>query len=184
MVLLEDIESRILLIRGQRVILAEDLAALYEVEVRALNQAVRRNVERFPADFMFQLAGEEVAVLKSQVVISSAHESTPTSGHGGRRHPPYAFTEQGVAMLSSVLRSSRAILVNVEIMRAFMHLRRMLGSNADLAWKLAALEKKYDVQFKVVFDAIRALMTPPDPKKRRAVGFSPSEQKKAGEEAS
>jgi hypothetical protein len=192
MVLPERIESRILLLRGLRVILAEDLATLYEVEVRALNQAVARNGERFPADFMFQLTGEEVAdlrsqmvtsnsencaaALKSQSVISKAGDDNPSPGRGGRRHLPYAFTEQGVAMLSSVLRSPRAILVNVEIMRAFVHLRRMLGSNADLAWKLAALEKKYDAQFKVVFDAIRALMTPPDAKKRRAVGFGPSGQ--------
>jgi ORF6N domain len=182
-VVLERIESRILLIRGQRVILAEDLATLYEVEVRALNQAVARNAERFPADFMFQLTGEEVAVLKSQVVISNTGDNNPLPGHGGRRHPPYAFTEQGVAMLSSVLRSPRAILVNVEIMRAFVRIRRMLSSNADLAWKLAALEKKYDAQFKVVFDAIRALMTPPDAKKRRSVGFGPPGQNSAGEGA-
>jgi hypothetical protein len=191
MVLPKRIESLIVPIRGQRVILAEDLAALYEVEVRALNQAVARNVERFPADFMFQLTGEEVtnlrsqivtsnsemsaAALKSQSVISNSSEDNPHPGRGGRRYLPYAFTEQGVAMLSSVLRSPRAILVNVEIMRAFVHLRRMLASNADLAWKLAALEKKYDGQFKVVFDAIRALMTPPDAKKKRAVGFGPAE---------
>ena len=156
-----------------------DLAALFEVEVRALNQAIARNAERFPADFMFQLNGEEVALLKSQSVISNNGEDDPHPGRGGRRHPPYAFTEQGVAMLSSVLRSPRAILVNVEIMRAFVHLRRMLASNAD--WKLAALEKKYDTQFKVVFDAIRALMTPPDPKKRRSVGFGPPGQSSAGE---
>jgi hypothetical protein len=176
MVLPERVESLIVLIRGQRVMLAEDLSALYEVEVRALNQAVARNAQRFPADFMFQLTGDEVAVLKSQSVISSSDDSSTSPGHGGRRHPPYAFTEQGVAMLSSVLRSPRAILVNVEIMRAFVHLRRMLSSNADLAWKLAALEKKYDGHFKVVFDAIRALMTTPDAKKRRAVGFGPSDQ--------
>jgi hypothetical protein len=192
MVLPEHIESRILLLRGQRVMLAEDLAALYEVEVKVLNQAVRRNADRFPADFMFQLTGDEVAnlrsqfvtsscensaaALKSQSVISNGGEDNPHPGHGGRRYLPYAFTEQGVAMLSSVLRSPRAILVNVEIMRAFVHLRRMLGSNADLAWKLAALEKKYDGQFKVVFDAIRALMTPPDAKKKRAVGFGPPEE--------
>ena len=181
MVLPERVESLILLIRGQRVILDEDLAALYEVEVKALNQAVRRNVERFPADFMFRLTADEVVVLRSQIVTSSAGEGTPNSGHGGRRYLPYAYTEQGVAMLSSVLRSPRAILVNVEIMRAFVHLRRMLASNADLAWKLAALEKKHDSEFKVVFDAIRALMTPPDRKKRRAVGFSRPVQNQAGE---
>jgi hypothetical protein len=192
MVLPDRIESLIVLIRGQRVMLAEDLAALYEAEVRALNQAVVRNAERFPADFMFQLTGDEVAnlrsqfvtsnaedsaaALKSQSVISNVGEDSRGPGRGGRRYLPYAFTEQGVAMLSSVLRSPRAILVNVEIMRAFVHLRRMLSSNADLAWKLATLEKKYDGQFKVVFDAIRALMTPPDAKKRRAVGFGPSGQ--------
>jgi hypothetical protein len=192
MVLPERMESLIVLIRGQRVMLAEDLAALYEVEVRALNQAVVRNAERFPADFMFQLTGDEVAdlrsqivtsraedgaaALKSQSVISNSGEDNPSPGRGGRRYLPYAFSEQGVAMLSSVLRSPRAILVNVEITRAFAHFRRMLGSNADLAWKLATLEKKYDGQFKVVFDAIRALMTPPDAKKRRAVGPGPSGQ--------
>jgi hypothetical protein len=175
-VLPERIESRILLLRGLRVMLDEDLAALYEVEVKALNQAVRRNADRFPADFMFQLSGAEVANLRSQIVTSSCEDCGPSSGHGGRRYPPYAFTEQGVAMLSSVLRSPRAILVSVEIMRAFVHLRRMLASNADLAWKLAALEKKYDGQFKVVFDAIRALMTPPDAKKKRAVGLGPPGQ--------
>ena len=147
------------------------------MEVRALNKAVARNAERFPADFMFQLTVDEVVALKSQSLISNTSEDNAHRGRGGRRHLPYAFTEQGVAQLSSVLRSPRAILVNVEIMRAFVHLRRMLASNADLAWKLAALEKKYDAQFKVVFDAIRALMSPPDPKKKRLVGFGPSEQK-------
>ncbi|OFW58165.1 MAG: hypothetical protein A2133_00635 [Actinobacteria bacterium RBG_16_64_13] len=180
MVLPERIESRILLIRGQRVILAENLAALYEVEVKVLNQAVRRNADRFPADFMFQLTGAEVANLRSQIVTSSCEDGGPSSGHCGRRYPPYAFTEQGVAMLSSVLRSPRAILVNVEIMRAFVHLRRMLASNADLAWKLAALEKKYDAQFKVVFDATRALMTPPDAKKRRPSGLVPRSRSRQG----
>jgi phage regulator Rha-like protein len=140
-----------------------DLAELYGVETRALIEAVKRNIERFPQDFMFQLNQDEFHILKSQFVI-------PSSGWGGRRTPPYAFTEQGVAMLSSVLRSKRAMQVNVEIMRAFVRLRKMLGSHADLARKLAALEKKYDTQFKVVFDAIRQLMTPPEPKKRR-IGF-------------
>jgi hypothetical protein len=123
----------------------------------ALVQAVKRNLDRFPADFMFQLNVEEFRNLKSQIV---------TSSWGGlRRAAPYAFTEQGVAMLSSVLRSKRAIQVNVEIMRAFVRLRQMLASHADLARKLDALEKKYDTQFKVVFDAIRELMTPPEPKR-------------------
>ena len=130
---------------------------------RALIQAVKRNSDRFPADFMFQLNNQELGRLKSQTVISN--------GHGGRRHAPYAFTEQGVAMLSSVLRSKRAVLVNVEIMRAFVRLRQMLASNAGLARKLAKLEKRYDQQFKVVFDAIRELMLPPRAKVKRSIGF-------------
>lgn len=134
--------------------LDEDLAALYEVQVKALNQSVRRNIERFPGDFMFQLTSEEAAALRSQSV-------TLKKGRGEhRKYPPMAFTEQGVAMLSSVLRSKRAVLVNVEIMRTFVRLRQMLNANADLARKLAALEDKYDAQFKVVFEAIRELMAP------------------------
>ena len=148
--------------------LSTHLAELYEVEPRALVQAVTRNIARFPDDFMFQLSAEEFADLKSQTVISS---------WGGSRTAPYAFTEQGVAMLSSVLRSERAIHVNVEIMRAFVRLRQMLASNAELARKLATLEKKYDAQFKIVFDAIRELMTPADPKKKRPIGFAPWEEK-------
>ena len=146
-----------------------DLAALYGVDTKVFVQAVRRNVDRFPADFMFQLTKQEFDNLRSQIV---------TSSWGGRRYPPYAFTEQGVAMLSSVLRSKRAIRVNVEIMRAFVQLRRMLASHADLARKLSALEKKYDEQFKVVFDAIRELMVPPEPKKKGEIGFSPSRDKR------
>ena len=165
---LERIESQILLMRGQKVMLSTHLAELYEVEPRALVQAVTRNIARFPDDFMFQLSAEEFADLKSQTVISS---------WGGSRTAPYAFTEQGVAMLSSVLRSERAIHVNVEIMRAFVRLRQMLASNAELARKLATLEKKYDAQFKIVFDAIRELMTPADPKKKRPIGFAPWEEK-------
>jgi hypothetical protein len=160
----EQIESRIFVIRGQKVMLSMHLAELYEVEPRALVQAVKRNIERFPEDFMFQLGPEEFANLKSQIVISS---------WGGIRAAPYAFTEQGVSMLSSVLRSDRAIQVNIEIMRAFVRLRQILASNAELAGKLAALEKKYDIQFKAVFDAIRQLMTPLDPKKKRPIGFAP-----------
>lgn len=157
------VERRILLLRGERVMLDVDLAVLYEVETRVLLQAVKRNPERFPPDFMFQLTDDETALLRSQIVISS-------SAHGGRRYRPYAFTEQGVAMLSTVLRSERAVRVNVEIMRAFVRLRTMLAGNADLARKLIALEKKYDAQFKVVFDAIRELMAEP-PKPRRRIGF-------------
>ena len=155
---LRRIEQAILVIRGQRVMLSLDLAALYDVEPGALVQAVKRNAERFPDDFVFQLTPDEHRILKSQSVISS---------WGGRRHPPYAFTEQGVAMLSSVLRSKRAVQVNVEIIRAFVRLRRILAENAGLAQRLDDLEKKYDIQFKVVFDAIRKLMQPPEPKRRR-----------------
>ena len=150
--------------------LSNDLATLYGVEPRSLVQAVKRNIERFPDDFMFQLSNEEFDVLKSQNVISSA------GNWGGRRAAPYAFTEQGVAMLSSVLRSPRAVAVNIEIMRAFVRLRQMLASNADLARKLGALEKKYDDQFRVVFDAIRQLMLPPEAKPKRRIGFCVEEE--------
>jgi len=159
---LERIESSIVFIRGQKVMLSTHLAVLYEVEPRVLVQAVKRNIERFPDDFMFQLTDEEFKNLKSQIVISS--------WGGLRRANPYAFTEQGVAMLSSVLNSERAIRVNIEIMRAFVRLRQMIASNVELARKLGALEKKYDSQFKVVFDAILELMKPPKPKQRR-IGF-------------
>jgi hypothetical protein len=159
----ERIERHIFLIRGEKVMLSTHLAKLYDVEPRALVQAVKRNIERFPEDFMFQLNADEFANLKSQIVTSS--------WGGARRAAPYAFTEQGIAMLSSVLRSQRAVQVNIEIMRAFVRLRRLLMSHADLARKLAELEKKYDAQFRVVFDAIRQLMTPPDPPKRR-IGFA------------
>ena len=161
------IEKAILLIRKQKVMLDADLAELYGVETRVLVQAVKRNHERFPEDFMFQLSREEFSILRSQSMTSS--------DWGGRRYPPYAFTEQGVAMLSSVLRSQRAIQVNIEIMRAFIRLRQMLASHADLARKLNALEKKYDAQFKEVFEAIRQLMAPPEPK-RRPIGFQKKDE--------
>jgi len=164
----EQIESKMFLIRGQKVMLSMHLAELYEVETRALVQAVKRNIERFPEDFMFQLNPEEFSILKSQIV---------TSSWGGVRTAPYAFSEQGVSMLSSVLRSDRAIQVNIEIMRAFVRLRQMLASNVELSRKLAALEKKYDLQFKAVFDAIRDLMTPLEPRKKRPIGFAPWEEK-------
>lgn len=161
----EQIESRILVIRGQKVMLDASLAGLYEVTTKALNQAVKRNLGRFPGDFMFQLTAGEAALLRSQIV-------TLKTGRGRhRKYQPYAFTEQGVAMLSSVLRSERAVRVNVEIMRAFVRLRRMLATHADLARKLAALEKRYDAQFKAVFDAIRELMAPPEPPRKRRIGF-------------
>jgi hypothetical protein len=152
------------MIRGQKVLLDMDLAELYGVETGALTRAVRRNRDRFPADFMFQLNNQEVTNLKCQIGI-------PRSW-GGRRHPPYAFTEQGVAMLSSVLRSKRAVAVNIEIMRAFVKLREMLADHRELAEKLAQLEKKYDKQFKTVFDAMRQLMEPPATRKR-PIGFAP-----------
>lgn len=160
---IEDISKWILSIRGHRVMLDANLAELYGVTTGALNQAIKRNAERFPEDFMFQLTAEEYNSLISQIAISKP-------GRGGRRKLPYAFTEQGVAMLSSVLNSERAIQVNIAIMRAFVLLRRMLLSHEDLARKVDALEKKYDTQFKVVFDAIRALMEPPKPPRRR-IGF-------------
>jgi hypothetical protein len=142
------------------------LAALYEVETRTLVQAVKRNAARFPPDFMFQLSKEELEQWRSQVV-----RSNPALKMGLRRRP-YAFTEQGVAMLSGVLNSERAVLVNVEIMRAFVRMRQMLAGHADLARKLDALENKYDAQFKVVFDAIRQLMAPPPEPKRGKIGFA------------
>ncbi len=165
------IEQRIIFVRGERVLLDAHLAELYGVETRTLNQAVSRNAERFPNDFMFQLSAEEVADLRLQIGTSSS----PTAGrpvHGGRRYLPYVFTEQGVAMLSSVLNSQRAIMVNIEIMRAFVRLRQILSANADLARKLDALERKYDAQFKAVFDAIRELMAPPV-RSKRSIGFVP-----------
>lgn len=160
----ESIERKILFLRGQKVMLDEDLAMLYGVETRILVRAVQRNLDRFPPDFMFQLTNQEVSNLRSQFGISS-------SGHGGRRYFPFAFTEFGVAMLSSVLRSKRAVHVNIEIMRTFGRLRQILATHKDLARKLEEMEKKYDHQFKVVFDAIRQLMAPPVVE-RRKIGFS------------
>lgn len=156
------LEGRIHIVRGERIMLSPDLASLYGVPPRALVQAVKRNRSRFPADFMFQLSEAEFGRLKSQIVTSS--------WGGMRRARPYAFTEQGVAMLSSVLRSSRAVRVNVEIMRAFVRLRRVASSHIDLERKLAELERRYDGQFRVVFDAIRELMATP-PIIRRRIGF-------------
>lgn len=157
----ERIERSILVLRGQRVMLDEDIAALYGVETKVLVQAMKRNLERFPIDFMFQLTLEEVENLRCQF---------GTSSRGGRRYLPYAFTEQGVAMLSSVLRSNRAVRVNIEVMRAFARLRHVMTSHADLVRRLDELEQKYDSQFKVVFDALRQLMAPPGVPSRR-IGF-------------
>ena len=156
------IEEQILLIRGQKVLLDSVLAALYGVETKVLLQAVKRNSDRFPNDFMFQLADNERDFLRSQIVTSK--------GRGGRRTLPYVFTEQGVAMLSSVLRSPQAVQVNIEIMRAFVRLRRILSENKELEERLSQLEQRYDKQFKVVFDAIRQLMIPDEPTKR-PIGF-------------
>ena len=158
------IQERIFAIRGQRVMLSAHLAEMYGVEARTLVQAVKRNIERFPPDFMFQLSADEWESLRSHFVIIE-------TGRGKHsKYLPYAFTEQGVAMLSSVLRSQKAIEVNIAIMRTFVRLRYIVNSNSDLAAKLSALEGKYDTQFKVIFDAIRALMDEPRKPKRR-IGF-------------
>jgi hypothetical protein len=160
---IEIIEGKILFIRGQKVMLDRDLAQLYGVETRVLNQAVRRNIERFPSDFMLTLTRDEIMRI-SQIVISSGHETIKFSKN------VMAFTEQGVAMLSSVLNSKRAVQVNIAIMRVFVKLREMIASNKELSRRLDKLEEKYDVQFKVVFDAIRELMTPSVPNKSK-IGF-------------
>ena len=156
------IERRIYVIRSQKVMLSTHLAELYEVESRTLVQAVKRNLDRFPTDFMFQLTPKEFANLKSQIVISS---------WGGIRSAPYAFTEQGVAMLSSVLNSKRAISVNIAIIRTFVKLRQILARHKDLAERLIAMEDKYDQQFKVVFDILKQLMAPPLAQRKRPIGF-------------
>jgi len=158
----ERIERSILLLRGEKVILDKDIAVLYGVETKALVQATKRNLDRFPADFMFQLTAEEAEALRSQTVTSN--------GRGGRRYRPYAFTEQGVAMLSSVLRSERAVRVNIEIMRVFVRLRQVMSTQADLVRRLDELEQRYDGQFKAVFDALRQLVAPPE-RSRRRIGF-------------
>jgi hypothetical protein len=156
------IERAIIRLRGMNVMLDEDLAVLYGVETRVLVQAVKRNIVRFPSDFMLQLSADELALLKSQSVISSHW--------GGRRTLPYAFSEQGVAMLSGVLRSERAIQVNIEIMRAFVRLRNLVESSEELLRRLDEMEQRYDEQFRLVFDAIRELMRPPEGPRRR-IGF-------------
>jgi hypothetical protein len=173
----ERIERAILLIRGQKIMLGSDLASLYGVPVKAFNQAVGRNKERFPQDFMLRLTWEEARSLRSQFVTLDGRQNARSRSQSviskrGRhlKYRPYAFTEQGVAMLSSVLKSHRAVQVNIEIMRAFVRLRQILATHADLARKLAALESKYDDQFRVVFEAIRELMAPPEPKRKR-IGF-------------
>jgi hypothetical protein len=162
----ERIEKAILLIRGQKVMLDRDLAELYGVTTGNLNKAVRRNLDRFPPDFMIQLKKEEYESLRFQFGILKKGRHS--------KYLPYAFTEQGVAMLSSVLRSKRAVHVNIEIMRAFVRLRQILAAHKELELKLEEMEMKYDEQFQVVFEAIRQLMTPPDPPRKR-IGFEAKE---------
>ena len=194
----ERIEQLIYLIRGQRIMIDFDLARIYRVPTKVLNQAVKRNAERFPEDFMFRLSAEDLEEIGSQIspignrtkavtgssktarltsqIVTSMNRSQIVTGSQKHRNPrylPYAFTEQGVAMLSSVLRSARAVEVNIAIMRTFVQLRRLMDSNRDLARKIEALEEKYDEQFAVVFEAIKQLITPrPEPPRR--IGFHPS----------
>src|SRR3989338_7809484 len=167
LVVAENIETKILTIGGQKVMLDADLAALYGVETRRLNEQVNRNRERFPEDFMFQLTGEEFANLMSQ---------NATSSWGGRRKLPYAFTEHGAIMAASVLNSPRAIEISVHVVRAFVHMRELLSSHKELAQKLAQLESKvgaHDKAIAEIINAIRQLMAPEEPKKRRPIGFAP-----------
>ena len=188
----EVIERRILLLRGRKVMLDRHLAELYAVPTKRLNEAVKRNAARFPKDFMFQLTAEETEALRSQFATSTGEaedlrsqfatsseeadrQDSPafvsSGGHGGRRYMPYVFTEQGVAMLSSVLKSDRAIVVNIAIMRTFVRLRQMLAAHRELARRLAAMEQNYDQRFKVVFDILRQLTEPPPAPPRRPIGF-------------
>lgn len=161
---MERIERAIIMVRGEKVMLDSELAEIYGVETKALNQAVKRNAARFPEDFMFRITADEVADLnRSQIVTGSQKHRDP-------RFPPYAFTEHGALMLANVLNSERAAQTSVMVVRAFVRLRQLLSSNAELARKLEALERKYDAQFKVVFDAIRQLMSPPA-KPKREIGF-------------
>ena len=170
---IERIERSILLIRGQKVMIARDLAYLYGVTTKVLNQAVKRHKDRFPEDFMFQLTMEEAKIWWTEVRGSGLRSQIVTLKRGQHiKYRPYAFTEHGILMLSSVLNSERAVQVNIEIMRTFVRLRRMLASHAELARKLEALEKRYDAQFKIVFDAIRQLMAPPEPEPpKKRIGF-------------
>lgn len=156
------VETRIHFVRGMKVMLSHDLALLYEVDTKALMQAVRRNLSRFPEDFSFKLSNQEVRDIRSQIV---------TLDSGLRTYAPHAFTEQGIAMLSTVLRSDRAVAVNIEIMRAFVRMRTLIEANRDLARRLDTLESNYDKQFKMVFDAIRELMTAPAEPRKPRIGF-------------
>ena len=182
----ESLAQLVFIVRGEKVLLDSDLAMLYGVETGALNRAVKRNIERFPADFMLQLSPEEWEDLKCQNGISSSNvaatkgkkvgairsQVVAASAHGGRRAIPYAFTEQGVAMLSSVLRSQRAVEVNIAIMRTFVQLRRLMDSNRDLARRIEAMETRYDEQFSQVFDAIKQLIAEDKTRKAKPpIGF-------------
>ena len=181
----ENLAQLVFFVRGEKVMLDADLASLYGVETGALNRAVKRNLDRFPGDFMFRFTTEDWENLKCQIGISSSpgasharealkSQFVTSSFHGGRRGLPYAFTEQGVAMLSSVLRSARAVEVNIAIMRTFVQLRRLMDSNRDLARKIETMEKKYDEQFAVVFNAIKQLISDDDSRKarpKRSIGF-------------
>lgn len=175
----ENLASMVLAIRGEKVLLDADLSALYGVETKALNQAVKRNLDRFPEDFMFQLTPEEWERMRSQIVTSYSASSlmrsqTVTSSRRKLTAVPYAFTEQGIAMLSSVLRSQRAVEVNIAIMRTFVQLRRLMDSNRDLGRRIEAMEKRYDEQFSAVFDAIKQLIADDQAKKAkpsRRIGF-------------
>ena len=164
---LGDIKSKIHLIRGQRVILDSDLAKLYGVETKNLNKAVRRNSNRFPKDFLFQLTEIEEESLRFQIGTSNPEKEK----RGGRRYLPMVFTEQGVAMLSSVLRSERAVQVNIEIMRTFVKLRGLLLTHQELSQRLLRLEKKYDSKFKIIFDAIKIMMNESENQSRRKIGI-------------
>lgn len=168
---IERIAQKIYRIRGQKVMLDSDLAELYDVETKTLNRAVKRNLTRFPEDFMFQLTPEEHENLRYQIGTSS-------SEYGGRRYLPYAFTEQGIAMLSSVLRSERAVEVNIAIMRTFVKMRELMASHAELARKIEAMEKKYDEQFQDVFTIIKKMLIPPPSNK--VTGFLGSQKKRTG----
>ena len=181
----ENIAQLVFLVRGEKVLLDADLAMLYGVETGVLNRAVKRNIARFPADFMFQMTAEEWENLRCQIGISSSLGATSTRSalrprpankktHGGLRFRPYAFTEHGIAMLSSVLRSPSAVEVNIAIMRTFVQLRRLMDSNRDLARRIDALEQRYDEQFSAVFDAIKRLIAEDDGRKtkpKRSIGF-------------
>ncbi|MBI2639134.1 ORF6N domain-containing protein [Candidatus Peregrinibacteria bacterium] len=164
------IERKIFLIRGKKVILDNHLAALYDVKTKALNQAVRRNIKRFPADFMFRLNNREMKIWSLYMATSNLRSQIVTSSYGGRRYHAYAFTEQGVAMLSSVLNSERAIQVNIQIMRTFTKLREMLATHRELKEKIEKLEKRYDKQFRIIFDVIKKLLAVEE-KPKQSIGF-------------